>query len=49
VFNLNGQKVMEISNPALSVDITSLKNGIYIVHCIDKKGRGYSQKLIKNP
>jgi hypothetical protein len=49
VFSLNGQKVMEIENPTSAVNIMSLKNGIYIVHCIDENGRSYSQKMIKNP
>jgi len=46
---LNGQKVLEINNPASGLNIESLKNGMYIVQCIDKQGRTYSRKLIKNP
>lgn len=49
VFSLNGQKVMEIENPTSAVNMMNLKNGIYIVHCIDENGRSYSQKMIKNP
>lgn len=49
VFALNGQKVLEINNPASGLNIESLKNGMYIVQCIDKQGRTYSRKLIKNP
>jgi len=49
VFSLTGQKLMEIDNPSPEINIGTLKSGMYIVWCLDKKGRTCSRKLIKNP
>lgn len=48
IVNLNGQEMMkhQLSLPGSTIDISSLHNGIYIVHLINNKGSIASQQLI---
>ncbi|MEK0422087.1 MAG: hypothetical protein RLZZ161_1938 [Bacteroidota bacterium] len=49
IFSLTGNKVLELVNPTSEINIEPLKSGMYIVYCVDSKGRSCSRKLIKNP
>lgn len=48
VFNMLGKKVVQVTNPTTTLDLSDLNKGIYFIKIIDENSKTFVKKLIKH-